>query len=211
MQHPMSPFSIPAEGHDDAKAVDSLLSRELFRLSMNERNAMEEEIHGVHCRAPQETPKLLESSLKKLSRILDNDQMIPPHQKQAYLRSQKIPTTYINSKEFRLRFLRLELFDIVKAAKKIVIFLDAAAFHFGDIVLERPVRLQDFDKKDLQILRSGMVQLLPFRDQSGRRVLVVTNPSVYSADDNEEFLRESTEGKVRMLGPFAKKQQEKQQ
>ena len=207
----MSPFSIPAEGHDDAKAVDSLLSRELFRLSMNERNAMEEEIHGVHCRAPQETPELLESSLKKLSSILESDQMIPPHQKQAYLRSQKIPTTYINSKEFRLRFLRLELFDVAKAAKKMVLFLDTAVFHFGDIVLERPVRLQDFDKKDLQMLRSGMVQLLPFRDQSGRRVLVVTNPSMYSADDNEEFLRESTEeGKVRMIKQFAKKQENQQ-
>lgn len=207
----MSPFSIPAEGHDDAKAVDSLLSRELFRLSMNERNAMEEEIHGVHCRAPQETPELLESSLKKLSSILESDQMIPPHQKQAYLRSQKIPTTYINSKEFRLRFLRLELFDVAKAAKKMVLFLDTAVFHFGDIVLKRPVCLRDFDKKDLQMLRSGMVQLLPFRDQSGRRVLVVTNPSMYSADDNEEFLRESTEeGKVRMIKQFAKKQENQQ-
>ncbi len=189
-------ISVPGEGRDEARAVESMLSRELLQLSLGERNAIEEEIHGVHCRAPQETTDLLQSSLQTLSTILDSDQIIPPHEKQAYLRSQRLSATYINSNEFRLRFLRLELFDIVKATKKMVRFLDIACFHYGDVILERPARLQDFDKKELQLLRSGAVQFLPFRDRSGRRVLVIPNPSTYSAENNEKFMREPLEGKV---------------
>ncbi len=196
---------------DEVRAVDSLLSRALFQLSMNERSAMEEEIHGVRCLAPEETPQLLQSSLQKLSMVLASDEIIPVDQKLAYLQSQQLPSTYINGDEFRLRFLRLTLFDVVKAAQRMVRFIDVAVIFFGDAVLERPVRLQDLSKKEVQLLRSGKHQLMPFRDRSGRRIICSINPSYFDVEENAKFSQLSPQDKVNTLKYFAAKNQEIQQ
>ena len=58
---------------DDPRDVDTLLSNELMRLSISDRNAIQEEIHGVRCLAPEETPELLQSSLCQLALELDRN------------------------------------------------------------------------------------------------------------------------------------------
>ena len=45
--------------------VENTLSKELLKLSLNDRNAIEEEIHGVRCGAAEETPELLDRSLRE--------------------------------------------------------------------------------------------------------------------------------------------------
>jgi hypothetical protein len=123
---------------------------------------------------PEETPELLRNSLSRLARILDSDDVIPRQNKRAYLASQQLgPSTYVNTDAFRLMFLRSELFDVPKAARTLTNFLNLSQKVFGPFVLERPIRLDDFDKKELRLLRKGLVQYLPFRDRSGRRVMVV--------------------------------------
>ncbi len=203
---------IPCNDANFEEGVDSLLSRALFQLSINERNAMEEEIHGVRCLAPEETPQLLQSSLHALSMVLASDEIIPVDQKLDYLQSQQLPSTYINSDEFRLRFLRLTLFDVVKAAKKMVRFIKIAVFFFGGAVLERPVRLQDLSKKEVQLLRIGNHQLMPFRDRSGRRIIAMINPLYFNAEETANFTEPSLENKqVNALKYFAAKNQQLQQ
>lgn len=181
---------------DGTKAMDNLLSKELLELSLSDRNALEEEIHGVRCLAREETPELLQASLRKLAMVLENDALIPQHEKKAYLQSQRLPMTYINGNDFRLRFLRLTLFDVGRAAKQMVRFLELACLLFGDYLLERPVRLRDFDKKDLQFIRNSSTQFLPFRDRSGRRICVCINPIAYSLKENKAFLDQSMADKV---------------
>lgn len=167
----------PTEEEDlPQQAVENLLSKELLQLSLKDRTAIQEEIHGVKCLAPEETPELLEASLSELAMALKNDDFIPPHKKQAYRKSQQYVDTYVNEKDFRLRFLRFTLFDAKKAAEKIVKFLDLALELFGDFALKRAVRLTDFDTRDLRYLREGEFQFLPFRDRSGRRIMTVMNP-----------------------------------
>lgn len=46
--------------------VDSLLSEELRQLDFKTRDEIQEEVHGVRSLARQETPELIERSLKKL-------------------------------------------------------------------------------------------------------------------------------------------------
>lgn len=161
---------------EDPKAVNDLLSKELLELSLKERTAIQEEIHGVDCVAIEESPKVLDFALYELNNALENDEIIKPHRKEAYRRSQQFPNGYVNDDSFRLRFLRFTLFDIQKAAEKIVTFLDIVSDLFGDFALERAVRLSDFDSRELRFLREGEIQLLPFRDRSGRRILVIMNP-----------------------------------
>jgi len=169
---------------------DELLSKELLRLSVEDRNGIQEEIHGVRCLAPEETPHLIKTSLCQLAFELDNDECIPPSQKRAYLKSQQLQRqqqqqTYVNGVEFRLRFLRCELFDAKKAAKKMVEFLNYALEFFGDYALMRPIKISDFTKAELKIMRTeGKFQFLPFRDRSGRRILFCF-PGMLCSNDND--------------------------
>jgi len=168
------------EVKDDPRDVDKLLSNELLQLSLQNRTAIQEEIHGVHCLAPEETPELLRNSLAELA--VELDEGLSPYHTEAYRQSQELlpnndngttNTTYVNTDEFRLRFLRSELFDVPKAAKRLAFFLDMVLEYFGRFALERPIRLSDFNNKELKVMREGRCQLLPFRDRSGRRIIVL--------------------------------------
>jgi hypothetical protein len=166
---------------DDPNLVENVLSRELMKLSFQDRNDFQEEIHGVRCIAPTETPELLRRSLYLLQWEIDN--AVPFHQKQAYLQSQQQQqqaaantNTYVNTEEFRLRFLRYELFDVPKAAVRMARFLDLVLEFYGDYALQRPIRITDFSKHELKQLNKGKYQFLPYRDRggiAGRRVLCI--------------------------------------
>jgi hypothetical protein len=51
-------------------------------------------------------------------------------------------------------------------------FLEFTAELYGDFVSDRPICLSDFNPKELTELQNSRTQYLPFRDRSGRRVLV---------------------------------------
>jgi len=146
-------------------SLDDLLSRELLQLSLQDRNAINEEIHVVQTFAPEETPDMLEEALSEMAVEIDN---IPI--KTAFDRSQEFSKTYVNSADFRLRFLRSDLFEAKKAAKRMVRFLDLLAELFGDFALRRQVQMSDFSREEMQVFRVGRQQLLPYRDRSGRRI-----------------------------------------
>ena len=167
------------EWKDDPNQVEELLSNELYKLSMEDRNKFQDEIHGVRCIAPEETPELLRCSLRQMEYELEHE--VPLDQKRAYLRSKELQlqlqeTTYIHQDDFKLRFLRCELFDVPKAAIRMALFLDLLVDLFGDYALERPIRISDFTKKELAEFRKGRFQLLNDRDRgvgSGRRICCV--------------------------------------
>ena len=71
-----------------------------------------------------------------------------------------------------MRFLRCELFDVRKAAQRMLKFLDIALELFGEDALRRPIRLSDFSKEEMRYLKKGRYQVLPNRDRSGRRISV---------------------------------------
>jgi len=158
-----------------AKEVDDLLSKELYQLTFDDRNAISEEIHGVRCLAPQETPELIHQSLMELQRHLDMMLYKPSYDKaQAFARHPEFAqTSYVNTIEFRLKFLRCELFHPNKAAVRLVKYLDLMLELYGLFALQRKIQLSDFSKHEMQILRAGYFQMFPFRDRSGRRVMCV--------------------------------------
>jgi len=169
--------------------AESLLQEEMLKLSLKDRNSTQEEIHGVHCLSPEESPAFLEASLRKLDLEL-NGNNIPIDQKKAYLKSQELfasqnKPTYVNSEEFRLRFLRCELFDVPTAALRIAKYLTLVLELFGEFALQRPIRMRDFSKIELREFRKGRYQFLPYRDRAGtrgRRIL-----SVYPDEEWEKI------------------------
>mmetsp|Transcript_5105 Transcript_5105/g.12200 ORF Transcript_5105/g.12200 Transcript_5105/m.12200 type:complete len:520 (-) Transcript_5105:56-1615(-) len=169
------------EWNENPEQVEELMSRELYRLSLEERNNFQDEIHGVRCVAPEETPEFLRNSLIQIEYELEN--VVPLDQKHAYLQAKTFEQqTYILQDDFKLRFLRCELFDASKAATRMALFLDLLLDLFGSYALERPIRLADFSKKELYEFRKGRFQLLPDRDRglkSGRRIICIFPDKVW--------------------------------
>ncbi len=203
--------------------LEDSLSKSLLKLSITDRTAVEEEIHGVRCLGvTQETSDLLQRSLAEFNRelltIKNSPHRIaslqnkiksyeklkrtsktngrangPPIDVLRNVIDTAIDTTnaaakqqcYLNDADVRLRFLRCENFDAKAAAKRFVNFFELALEVFGDFVADRPMRLTDFMEtpkgggrlKRYQLhakkaFGNSMIQYMPFRDRSGRRVKV---------------------------------------
>jgi hypothetical protein len=110
------------------------------------------------CLAPDETPQFLEESLHNLNIELKKNYPL--------LLKKLSPTSYINTQEMRLQFLRVDFFDIKKTASRINSFLNCHEEYYGNYALERPIQVTDFTKDELKIVRKGLCQLLPFRKYS---------------------------------------------
>ncbi len=179
--------------------INKLISQELLKLDYSERNSIIEEIHGVKCLAVEETPEFLTASLNAFQLRLDS---LLPSQKEVYdtivrLRNQENPSTTSNSPtltsatqwgdipapqvspysfvddgNFRLRFLRCELFNTEKAVLRFLNYLETSHQFFGEAALSRVVRIGDLPKSQIRLLRKGHVQLLPYRDRAGRCVVI---------------------------------------
>lgn len=191
--------------YNETGSIDDQIAQDFTKLSFHDRNAIYEEIHGVHNPAPDETPEMLANTLHQLSLEI----AAIPH-KPAFDKSQQwnslcnsfptidctqsiysynkttiaagTHTTYVNTVDFRLRFLRCELFDAKKAAIRIVNYLEMIHDLYGgdEELLRRPIGLIDLKtKEERECLRSGFHQLLPFRDRSGRRVLAMVRAILY--------------------------------
>eukprot|EP00536_Pseudo-nitzschia_multiseries_P012956 jgi/Psemu1/210187/e_gw1.525.21.1 len=147
-------------------SIDYSLSKELLKLSFKDRQAIEEEIHGVRCRAPTETPELLERSLEEFDRYLDT-----PNNNNIHNNIHN--RCYLNDPAVRLKFLRFECFNAFNAVTRLVRYLELTSELFGDYVADRPIRISDFStRREIATLHHSRNQYLPFRDRSGRRVFV---------------------------------------
>lgn len=152
---------------DPKAVVDRLLARQATSMSFQDRQVVHEEIHGVRCVAPTETPEVLAEALEALDRELCTIRIKP-----AYDRAMDFSSTYVATEAFRLRFLRSTLLDAKDAARRMVSYLGLLWDHYGIEALRRPIRLDDLGREEMDVVRAGHLQLLPFRDRSGRRVMV---------------------------------------
>jgi hypothetical protein len=149
--------------------VDSLLANELNSMSLNERGALYEQIHGVEA-IVDETPDFCDEKLL----IMDQALLDIPN-KPAY---DKASQDYVMGQNFCLSFLRADSFEPKRAAMRLVKFMDLNLEYFGPETLSRPVYLSDLDEETLKFLKAGPFQVLPERDRSGRAVFMDLHPFV---------------------------------
>jgi hypothetical protein len=62
-------------------------------------------------------------------------------------------SNYVTSLEFRLKFLRCEFFDIVKACIRYCKNLNFVYELFGNVALLRPLRLNDLSQREIKHLK----------------------------------------------------------
>lgn len=148
---------------EDQSVLDRMLAEELNQMSLHERQRVYEEIHGVND-IVKETPDFVMERLSLLEKALG-----AIRHKDAYDQALQEDPLYCCNPKFRIMFLRVEYFDPEKAAARMVHFFEGKRNYFPQ-ALTRDVRINDLDKDDLQCLKSGHLQILSSRDQSGRAV-----------------------------------------
>ena len=144
--------------------------KQLNLQSAQERERVLEEVHGVADSQVEETPELIDQRLHLLEEEI---QLIK--KRTAYDRALFLSPKYVLDRDFRLMFLRSELFDVRKAANRLVRFFESKKELWGDDKLARPITLDDFDEDSLAVLKHGSVQVLHEKDQSGRSVFFLAS------------------------------------
>lgn len=160
--------------------IDKILIQELNELSLNDREKTMEEIHGAHAQRvaqkeqPQKIAKALHQMRWELEQINDsNDDSLISRGKRAYEMAVAENPQYVNDDRFLLRFLRAEEHDTHKAVIRMLSFLEFNRTTFGDHTLTRPICQRDLTPRAIQIMNEeGILQVLPFRDNSGRRIAI---------------------------------------
>jgi hypothetical protein len=145
---------------------DSMLANELSAMSVEEREKVYYDIHGVS-EIQKEEPQFLETSLARLEEEI---QKISSNSKEAYDQALLQNAEYVTARKFRLKFLRADSFCPRSAAARLVKFLEQKSMLFGVEKLTQDIKLSDLDASDNRCIEAGICQLLPFRDQAGRGI-----------------------------------------
>lgn len=169
------------------ETIDQRLAEEMNSLSLDERNRGLEALHGV-ANELEETPELLQQSIQATKSALQDDSLLPPSRKQAYLLALEADPSFVNDPNFIIAFLRSENFDAKRSAARMVLYLEKKKRHFGAEALTRSLHLGDLTRSERETLEAGAWQLLPDRDRSGRLVIfdhVLCGPQLYSSLEDQ--------------------------
>jgi hypothetical protein len=152
--------------------VDHITATELNELSMAKREEALFDVHGIReGHESQETPEFLNDRLAQMEKALNHD--IAPLDRQAYDMAMAQNAAYVQNPEFRLMFLRCDMFDPVRAAIRFARHFQAKLELFDSDLLCKDIAQDDLDEDGaLKCLYSGWTQELPIRDISGRLVSV---------------------------------------
>lgn len=146
----------------------SMLVEEWNQLSFQERERVQEEVHGVATNMIDETPQLVQQKLMEL-----DEEIRKVRRRNAYDRALFLSPTYVRNPAFRLIFLRADGFHPREAANRIVRFFEFKQELFGVGKLVKDIRLTDLEEEDRALYLQGTVRFLPKKDRTGRSVLCV--------------------------------------
>eukprot|EP00934_Nitzschia_sp_Nitz4_P002157 Nitzschia sp. Nitz4//scaffold72_size95085//18070//19503//NITZ4_004747-RA/size95085-processed-gene-0.7-mRNA-1//1//CDS//3329557336//2157//frame0 len=168
----MDPDHIESDDQGDTSTtpntVDSLLAREMAALSTVDRENIYYDIHGVA--APlEESAEKVRNCLQELDLELAGSKM----NKVAYKLAMDQDPAYVQSSEFRLRFLRSCRFDVKQSAKRFILHFKLKYELFGKELLTKDITQEDLNQEDLDALYNTLGFSLPDRDPAGRLVIVL--------------------------------------
>jgi hypothetical protein len=162
--------SLPPSHDPSPESADALLARELNRMSIQEREKIFEEIHGVDGvdDGNEEDPKFLSQCVEQME-----EELRKLNRKSAYLQAKIQNRGYVSKRDLLLKFLRSETYKPKEAAIRLVAFFELKLELFGKEKLTKEIRAEDFTKNpdDMAALESGLFHCLPGRDRSGRIIL----------------------------------------
>lgn len=153
--------------------MDNVWAKELAGIRAEEREMNEKMVHGIDS-GIAETPEMINNALDEMELEIHKT---PPKLKTAHERGLALNSMYIQSKDFRLKFLRSVRFDPKLAAVRYFLCLEYLRDVFGEYALTRRLYITDLNKEALEYMKEGQYQLLPCRDCLGRRIIVFSLPN----------------------------------
>ena len=195
MNHPTAPqkfyhksaFTMVSSNQDFltglSKDVDTIVANELSAMSMQEREQSYFDIHGVSD-AIDETPEFLEEKLSEL----DEELAKISKNRAAYSLAEAQNKEYARCNKFRLKFLRADAFDARLAAERLIKFFEEKLKLFGVETLARDIKMSDLDQDGKRWLESGIGQLVPERDRSGRCVIAWIVPPAVASEEKKSAM-----------------------
>lgn len=157
----------PAEPRNDSGEIDPFFIDELNKLSVQERDEVLQDVHGVSD-VMNENLLTIEIKIAEMKQQLAR---IPLKQKAAYLQALEQNPNYVHDDKFLLMFLRADAFNVEASALRFVSFFEHKLQLFGRDKLGRDIVVSDLSEDDVLCLESGYSQMLAGRDRAGRAIL----------------------------------------
>jgi hypothetical protein len=162
-------------------AVEEIRLQEIYKLPKQERDQIQEEVHGVQSMAVEETKSLLSEKFQQFDSCLQQMTNKPAAYEWAVQHPDKCHYV-LHNRTFHIMFLRAELFDVTKAVQRYCRNIHILHKYFGVKALQRPLQYSDLKKHQIELLRDGMIQTLPYRDRAGRLIVIVLGTVQASKD-----------------------------
>jgi hypothetical protein len=165
-----------------ADDFDALLAKELTCLTIQERDIVLQEIHGVADKVVED-PFLVAHSLAQLEatlwRLQQQQQQQRPEEEDmaAYWQAHAMNPSYTTNAQFRLQFLRAERFNVPATAQRMARYFRQKLIILGPENLGKAhFTLDDLSDDDKCALECGYMQWLSQRDTSGRAIFFCAIP-----------------------------------
>jgi hypothetical protein len=146
--------------------IDSLIAKEMTRLSMEEREKALDDVHGIG-KSVNEEPGFVSTILQELEIHLNVIKW-----NTAYAEAEALSTEYVVDHDFRMMFLRSEHYTVKDAAERMIRFFDLKKALFGAEKLVKDITLEDLDEDDIECLAAGYGQISPKKDSAGRTIVI---------------------------------------
>ena len=159
------------ETKDEIAKAEEVLAKELEKITLDEHERILFDVHGLTRCTLEDDPEALEARLKDLDKELENI----AKGREAYDEVRAKNPAFVDSRRFRLLFLRSEAYDATAAAEMIISHFDVKKKLFGEgEILWRDVRQSDLSPMAMTLLETGFMQIFPTRDAAGRTILAVS-------------------------------------
>ena len=160
------------DADSDPNTMGNELANDLAQLSVDQRNLVLEDIHGVHT-FNKEDPTFVDNCIEQVYREITK---IPNSNRSAYNKANFLaPTRVSKNRKFNLMFLRAASFDPKATAHRIVKHFEFKLRLFGPEKLTQDITIDDLNEDDLSAYKSGYSLVLPGKDCTGRAVVVMTS------------------------------------
>lgn len=170
---------------DGAAAIDeNVLVQELNALSVKERERIYEEMHGI-VDVIEETPSFVTEKLAEMRSLIKE---IPAKKKKALERAIFLRPSIHSDDKLHLMFLRAKKFDTLASANMMVQHFENKLALFGEDLLVKKITLDCLSPKEMEIVRTGSIQMLRNRESKGRVIFFMSLP-LYDCSDWKAFTR----------------------
>ena len=159
----------------EANDVDRLIAQKLSKMSIQDREKVEHDVHGISV-GFEETPEFIHESLLKLEQELEK---LKETERKDYDLAKSIDRHYVQNTKFRIKFLRADRYHAKNAARRIARHFKAKIELFGIEKAVKDIVQDDLTPEDMAVLNYGAPSILPLRDRSGRVVcLWIPRPQI---------------------------------